>query len=323
MVSGISLLFPDAQYLEIYDRTWDDYRPNHMVGIDFFKTGFNARDQVYASFQRYFQDIPNDASHLIRERQRLMLEAGISELDAAKMQSTLSDAAYPNTIPTLFWTVYEIYSRPELLQAIRQELSTNAVDKSAGQFKLDVAALKTNCHILLSAYQETQRMRHYQVAFRAITQDTLLDGRHLLRKGNYLQMPAKPTHQDPNIWGQDAGTFNPYRFVPLGSESNKNKHKIMPSNFLPWGAAPHMCPGRQFASTEIIIIAALLILRTDLTPKSAKGWERNPALLPMEIPSLPRPKKDVCLILGPRKEALGQWSIILGKSTTRISLASG
>lgn len=317
-----SLHWREKNPLTLY-RIWDDYRPSHMVGMDFMKTGYKARDKVYGAFRQYFQDIPADASYLVRERQRLMLEGGISKLDACKMQSTLSDAAYPNTVPTMFWTVYEIYSRPELLEAVRQEISRNALRESNDKFTLDVALLKAKCPLLLSAFQETQRVRHYQVAFRAITEDTLLDGKYLLKKGNYLQMPAKPTHQDRKVWGEDAHVFDPYRFVPAGAGANRNKAKILPSSFLPWGAPPHMCPARQFASTEIIIIAALLILRVDFTPEDGKGWERDPALRSMEIPSLPRPKKDVLLKLSPRREALGDWSIMVGQSTTRMPLASG
>ncbi|KAL4874714.1 cytochrome P450 [Aspergillus karnatakaensis] len=300
--------------------TWDEHRPGHMVGVDIWGTGYKARTKVWKAFRQYFENMPDDVSLLVAERQRILLSGGFTADEIARMQSTLSDAAYPNTVPTLFWTVYEIFSRPQLLEDVRAEVFNKAVRKSESGFELDVSALKTECHTLLSAYQETQRVRHYQVGFRAITEDTFLDG-YLLKKGGYLQIPAKPTHYNSDIWGSEASEFDPYRFVP--SKSGEKKTKILPSNFQPWGMAPHMCPGRQFASTEILIIAALLACRADLTPVGGKGWIRDPVLRSMEIPSLPRPQTDPRLVVTEREEGKGEWSIKMGDSMTRVSLASG
>jgi cytochrome P450 len=235
------------------------------------------------------------------------------------MQSYFSDAYY-NIAPPLFWTIYEIFSRPKLLDDIRQEIFSKAVQKSEDGFVLDVAALKTECHILLSTFQETQRTRHAPPASRVIVEDTLLDGQYLLKRGNHLQIPVQPIHKSPKIWGPQANVFDPYRFMPAGA--GETKAKIMPSNFLPWGAAPYICPARQFVAAEILVITALLALRVDLTPARG-GWERNLAVKLLEKPTLPRPKKDIRLKITMREETAGNWSTILGQSKTRLNLASG
>ncbi|KAI0124120.1 cytochrome P450 [Xylariales sp. AK1849] len=300
---------------------WEEHRPGQMLGIDPLYTGYKARSKVFEAFRKYFHDVPDDVSFLIRQRQKLLRDGGVSEEDIYKMQATLSNAAYPNTVPTLFWSVYEIYSRPELLEAIRQELFDKAVGKSdnGDGFVLDVAALQTECYILLSAYQETQRTRHSQVAWRMVMEDTLLD-QYLLKKGNYLQMPVRPIHESHKIWGPQANVFDPYRFVP--ARDGETKAKIIPSTFLPWGSPPHLCPARQFASTEILIAAALLILRVHLTPVSGKGWEREPGVK-SGTPTLPRPKQDIRLKVTTREEGKKSWTVKIGKSKSRISLASG
>lgn len=294
-----------------------------MLGTDFLRTGYKARDTVFEAFREYFQRIPDDASFLVQQRQKVMREGGIAEEDTYKIQATLSNAAYPNTVPTLFWTIFEIYSRPQLLDDIRQELHDNAVsrasEKGTNEFVLDVAALQTTCPVLLSTYQETQRTRHAQVAWRMVTKDTLLDG-HVLKKGNYLQIPVRPTHESREVWGPRAAAFDPYRFVP-----GKNKPKIAPSSFMPWGSPPHLCPARQFASAEILIAAALLVLRVQLTPVGGRrgggGWEQ-PALR-SGTPALPRPRRDIRAKVTPREGARGNWSVVIGRAKARISLASG
>jgi len=291
-----------------------------MVGWDPLRKGYKAQAKVFKAFREYLRDIPEDASALVRERQNIFRKQGICEKDISQMQSTLSDAAFPNTVPTMFWTVFEIFSRPELLRALREEVMSNAVRKSndGSSFELEVTAIKTQCPILLSTYQETQRIRHSQVAWRAITEDTILDGKYLLKKGNFLHMPTKPVHLAPKTWGSDVNSFNPYRFL-----AGSSKTKIPPSSFLPWGSPPHMCPARQFASTEILIITALIVARVDLTPISENGWEQNPALRSMELPTLPRPRDDIRVKITQREEVAGEWKVVVGESKTRVSLTSG
>ncbi|RDW86488.1 cytochrome P450 [Aspergillus mulundensis] len=301
---------------------WDEHRPGHMIGVDIWGTGYKARAKVWDAFKQYSaKGMPDDVSLLVSERQKILVAGGFSADEIARIQATLSDAAYPNTVPTLFWTLYEIFSRPILLEDVRAEVWNKAVKPEGGRFVLKVAPLKTACHALLSAYQETQRMRHYQVGFRAITEDTMLDG-YLLKKGGYLQIPAQPTHHNTAIWGGDADEFDPYRFVPNRDKEKNETQKIHPSAFQPWGMAPHMCPGRQFASTEILIITALLVCRADLKPVKGK-WEKNPALRGMEIPSLPRPKRDVRVVVRERDDGMGEWVLDMGDSLTRVTLASG
>jgi len=279
--------------------------------------------------RKYFRNMPENASKVIKERQRILLEGGVPEEDTFKIQSTLSNA-YFNTIPTLYWTIYEIYSRPALLEAIRQEIRERAVQKSDEGFVLDIAILQTQCYLLLSAYQETQRLRHAQVAFRMMLEDTMID-QYLLKKGNHLHLAAKPVHLDPALWGQHVNHYDPYRFVPASASATAGetktkttaRPKILPTSFLPWGAAPWLCPARQFATTEILIIVALLALQCDLEPADGNGWLDNPPVEKIKIATLPSPLKDARLRITRREDGVGSWNVTIGKSKARISLASG
>jgi cytochrome P450 len=70
-------------------------------------------------------------------------------------------------------------------------------------------------------------------------------------------MPGYSIHANTDIWGATAGQFGPYRFV------NPDTRRGV-SDFLAWGAPPHMCPARKFAATEILIFVALLAVRAGL-----------------------------------------------------------
>lgn len=279
--------------------------------------GYAARQKVFDAHIKYCHDMPQDASMLFRERWRVLRDAGISETDCIKQQATLPIGMLSNTVPTFYWTVWELFSREETLAQVRDELEQQAVvELGNGCFALDVAALKAQCPLLLSVFQETQRVRHIHAAIRKVMQDTLLDGKYLLKTGNYLQMPGNAIHSHEKIWGPTAAQFDPRRFVDVDKRRGG-------SDFLAWGAPPHLCPARQFAATEIVILVALLAMRVDLRPASGGTWDKDPALDFNDPITVLNPRKDAELIVVPRPQWAGKWTLRMSQSTVRVPLASG
>ncbi|KAH7123176.1 cytochrome P450 [Dactylonectria macrodidyma] len=301
--------------------TWETHIAAHMTKTDITRKGYAAREIVFDAFREYYKVIPEDASLVVCERLRVLREGGVCEEDVCKQEATFGTAIYANTAPTMYWTIYELFSRPGALQELRDEISREAVSGTKEEgFVLDVAALKTKCTLLLSVLQETQRTRHIFAMIRKVMSDTLLDGQYMLKAGHYLQMPGNPIHTNTSVWGPTAGAFDPYRFMPQESGDRKARD---PSSFVAWGAPPHLCPARQFAATEIMIIVALLAMRVDIEPVGGDEWERSPALETGEFVSVYNPKKDIKVEVGGREQWRSTWTLKMGESKTRISLASG
>lgn len=298
---------------------WHSYLAAHMTGLDITGKGYKARQIVFDAVFEYAKDVPSDSAHVMHERRRVLLESGTSEEDAWKQEATFGIALFANTVPTVFWAVYDLFARPEILEAVRAELTAEAVIKQDDGFALDVAALKTKCPLILSMLQETQRTRASNASIRKVVSDTLLDGRYFLKKGNFVQMPTSPINRSEKLWGPTAAQFDPYRFVP---KDTKERTGPATTRFMPWGAPPHLCPARQFASTEVLILMALIVMRVDLAP--ARGT------LDVDYPTqrgdtatIANPAKELKLRVTARGEASGPWTLKMGSSMTRISLASG
>ena len=68
-------------------------------------------------------------------------------------------------------------------------------------------------------------------------------------------------HQHKNIWGDDAGEFNPRRFMELMRSKD-----IHPAAFRAFGGGSTLCPGRHFAANEILVLVALIILQFEFQP---------------------------------------------------------
>ncbi|KAI8960547.1 cytochrome P450 [Daldinia sp. FL1419] len=316
------------------------YIPLRLVNLDLFDGAGKAREVIVRALLKYCAAPPADAARTFYERQRVLREGGMSFEDATKQEVSLAIALFGSTSATMFWIIWELFSRLELLAEVREEIETQAVSRresdekgrahGGAEFVLDVAALKIRCPLLLSFVQETQRTRHVHANVRMVLEDTLLDdGKYLLRKGNYLVIPGSPIHADANVWGESVGTFDPYRF--LGGEGKTNRKGVIvndtmvpPSGFLAWGVPPHLCPARQFAATEVLIIVALLAMRVELIPVANNGrWEKTPALKHSELVAIFNPAEDKEMYAKPRAQAVGKWTLKMGESMTRVPIASG
>jgi cytochrome P450 len=73
-------------------------------------------------------------------------------------------------------------------------------------------------------------------------------------------MPGYSIHANTDIWGpMYLSQFDPYRFINPDMKRGG-------CDLLARGAPPHMCPARQFAATEILILVSLLAMRASLRP---------------------------------------------------------
>ena len=297
--------------------------PNFLI-----RKELQARDRVFDAFEKYLHGDISDAAEVTLLRQRISDREGVSLRDQAKFQASFNIALLGNTVPTAFWSLYEVFSRSQLLQEIRQELEANIVtrDVKTGEdtYVLDVAALRTECPLLLSAYQESQRMRSIHANIRKVMSDTTIESptsslQYHFVKDDFIQMPSGPIHKDSQIWGPTVETFDPYRFAKETAVTRKGESYA----FMPWGSAPHLCPARQFASTEVMLFIALMVLRFDFAPGDGGKDFKEPKILTGEMTTMMPTKDEFYVNLRRRDGWHGRWQLKMGDSSKRIPLASG
>ncbi|CAI6292762.1 unnamed protein product [Periconia digitata] len=143
---------------------------------------------------------------------------------------------------------------------------------------------------------------------REVMEDTLLEG-FLLKKGTMLQMPSRIIHQDTDLWSADVTQFNPRRFLP---EEKKNR----PSEacFRAFGGGKTLCPGRHFATNEILAVVAVFIARFDMKP--LEGDWRHPSTINTNVAAVVmEPDDDIEVEVETRKGFEDvDWEIKLHKS---------
>ena len=70
-------------------------------------------------------------------------------------------------------------------------------------------------------------------------------------------------HRDASAW-PDAERFDPSRFV--GADGLRRRDLVASPAYLPFGAGPRLCIGRDMALLEGVLVLASLVTRVDLEP---------------------------------------------------------
>lgn len=318
------------------------------------RKAYRGREALAAAFATYLEgNHHNDEGvcPIIRKRIELLLQHGFSLREASRSEVSFLFAGIVNTATTTFWVVLHLFARPDLLRYIRAELVAGAITElDMGGEKptrlLDQEAIKTNCPTLMSVFREALRVGSDFYSTRLVKEDTLLSDRWFFAENAVVQVAGGVIHADPGIWGEGAGEFEALRFIKLANQipstsssqeglatsqttenstdATKTEEKsqaggdrlkgIHPAAFRAFGGGKTLCPGRHFATHEILAFVAMIVLTVDLeaVDKDAKAGgklvvpEKEDGVLPVHILE---PKTDVMVKVRVRKDG-GEFIVI-------------
>ncbi|OCL13372.1 cytochrome P450 [Glonium stellatum] len=272
-----------------------------------------ARERILKGLQEFVErEHYKKASLLIQQRVSINLKHGLTTKMAGNAELIMLFGILGNAVPTTFWLLANIFSRPALLTELRQE-AEKAVTRKDGQKEavIHVNVLKTSCPVLVSTYRETLRAIANLASVRFVLEDTLIADKYLLKKNSIVQIASGVIHVDESVWGPDAASFNPRRFistsstnseqfstgtaaVAVGEQTATQLPKNVPSAaYRAFGGGSVICPGRHFAQSEIVGFAALVLLAFDVTAEDGgviQLPERDDRRIPL---SVMKPMKDV------------------------------
>ncbi|KAI4249041.1 MAG: hypothetical protein LQ352_005748 [Teloschistes flavicans] len=282
------------------------------------RSSYRARKVVGEAFRKYFEAKHHETgSMLVRNRYNTSTENKIPIADIARYEVGGTLAILVNTAPATFWLLFYMFSHPEVLEECRKEVEKImriSVEEGQPKRTLDITGIKHNCPTLTSTYQEVLRQRTLGVQVRQVMQDMMLDDTYLLKKGATVLMPSLVVHTDPAVWGPDVLDFDHKRFAKAGSSQQTEVKRSNPKAFRTFGGGSTLCPGRHFATTEILAAVVMFIMRYDIIPVEGK-WiapkteKTNIAAVVME------PDLDIQVEVTPRQGfADGKWDFGLADS---------
>jgi cytochrome P450 len=163
-----------------------------------------------------------------------------------------------NAIPTSFWLLYHILTDPANEKKIREEIAP-AFDDEDNLVNLDYLVQKTP--LFNSMFWEALRWTSGAVSARKVEEDTMIGGT-LFYTGGMVMMPTRINNTSPQLFGDDADIFVPDRFL-------RNPASI--KSVRPFGGGHTLCPGRHFATNEILSFVATILRKYDISVLSGQA----------------------------------------------------
>ncbi|KAM5344429.1 hypothetical protein ACJ41O_012965 [Fusarium nematophilum] len=225
-----------------------------------------ARTQLQKTLEPYYvaghEKLP-DVSAIISGRAAALRKAGFDDHDLGIQEITFPWAGTTNTIPTLFWLFVHLFTRPDLVERVRSEFGAivTITDGDDGRIAtISARETEKKCPFLLACYREILRLYVHNVGNRVTMKDTTIrdpqGNEYLLKKGVNVQWSSSLTHLLESVWGKDAESFSPERFLDVGPQEEKRRRGAS----IPFGGGKHLCPGRQFALAENLGFVGVLCL---------------------------------------------------------------
>ena len=281
------------------------------------RKGHKGRQVCVEAFKQYLanKDYEN-GSGLIKARVGACLNYAVSDDDIARFEVSGVMGLLENTVPTAFWMLTHVFSIPSLLANIRLELkeilqTTEKVDGTVCR-TLDVTAMKEKCPLLVSTFQETLRHHACGASTREVLRDTTLKSEYTLKEGSIIQIPSSVIHEDPAVWGPTVAEFDPRRFLKRDNK-DPGEYKAHPGAFRAFGGGTTLCPGRHFASNEVMCIVAIFAMGCDLEPVGGE-WRLPPPKTPNLATAISFPAVDIEVFMKPREGFEdGSWAFHLAE----------
>jgi cytochrome P450 len=165
---------------------------------------------------------------------------------------TLIVAGHETVAATLTWTWSLLSGDAAATRRVRAE----AGGLPAG--RLELAALD-DLPYTRAVVDECLRLYPpaWLISRRALAPDVLSG--YQIPQGTVVIMSPTLVHRDPGLW-PDPDTFDPGRFV------GSRRDEVDRRGYLPFGAGPRLCIGRDFALLEAVVLIARLVGRFDVQP---------------------------------------------------------
>ncbi|MGW8380827.1 cytochrome P450 [Streptomyces sp. ODS28] len=166
-------------------------------------------------------------------------------------------AGHETTSGALSFALHHLARNPAVLERAREEIDRVWGDVPEPAYE-QVAKLRYVRRVLDEALRLWPTAPAYA---REATQDTVLGGRHPMRRGAWALVLTLMLHRDPAAWGEDAESFDPDRFAAAAVRAR-------PAHvYKPFGTGARACIGRQFALHEATLVLGLLLRRYELHPE--------------------------------------------------------
>uniref|UniRef100_A0A0D2YKI3 Bifunctional cytochrome P450/NADPH--P450 reductase n=1 Tax=Fusarium oxysporum (strain Fo5176) TaxID=660025 RepID=A0A0D2YKI3_FUSOF len=164
-------------------------------------------------------------------------------------------AGHETTSGTLSFAFYSMLKNPDAYLKAQQE-----VDSIMGRDPITVDKLFQLKYVPAVLRETLRQCSPIPGITLEAREDTLLDGKYHIRKGEAVAAIFSKSHLDPLVYGADAKEFKPERMM---DENFDRLQQEFPNCWKPFGNGVRACIGRAFAWQEMLLATSMLLQNFD------------------------------------------------------------
>jgi len=189
---------------------------------------------------------------------------GMSDQELLNEVITLINAGHETTATALSWTWHLLGAHPNVMGQLQDEVDSVLQGGAPTFEKLPQLAYTRRI------FDESLRLcpPGMGLAPRVAKEDDDIQN-YFIPKGSILNIAFYFTLRHPDFW-ENPEQFDPDRFLP---EQVAQRPKYA---YMPWGAGPHICIGKNFAVMESIMILSAIVQRFQVTLVPNQSIEIDP-----------------------------------------------
>lgn len=226
-----------------------------------------------AAVRAHADDEAHDVLSMLA-RTRLAEGGALADDEIVDEIVTMGVGGVETTANTLAWCIHHLLDHPEAMARARAEVDAAFAETGVDPTRLDELPWLSAC------LDESMRLCPVSLAAPRRLARELRLGAWTLPVGTDLWVSSILAHHDPERW-EEPERFRPERFLD---------GKVSPNDWFPFGGGRRHCIGRAFASVEMRIALAEVLLRLDLA--RAEGSAPTPAMRGMTV----GPSDGVCVV---------------------------
>ncbi|RHZ43903.1 cytochrome P450 [Aspergillus thermomutatus] len=171
---------------------------------------------------------------------------------------TFLAAGHGTTSHALQWAVYALCKHPEIQDRLREEIRSNLPSVTDGGSAVSATDLDSLPYLRAVCSETLRFYPPVPSTIREALHDTTVAGYHV-PKGTVFTISPAVTNVDSELWGSDAGEFNPERWMKEGCANSGGVSNHF--GFLTFLQGPRSCIGATFAKAELASLLAVLVGR--------------------------------------------------------------
>ena len=203
---------------------------------------------------------------------------GFTDENLVDQLMTFLAAGHETTASAMTWTVYMLCLHPEVQDRLREEIRSR-LPPLDGAAAASVSALDIEHMPYLNAVC-SESLRYYPPAplsVRVSAVDTTICDTRMPRGTRFMIVPWA-VNRSVELWGADAGRFDPGRWLPRfeGDKGAASGHAASNYAFMTFFHGPRSCIGQGYAKAEFACLVAAWVGRFRFELKNEAEYdERN------------------------------------------------